>query len=204
MFTAPGYVVIGNGEQVVRFTAKTPTALTGIPASGDGSITSTVTYGTSVTAASLLTGIPALGVTGAIVLPIRPGDPVNLLIALDDVPAQTALAALVGGDGVQVGYLQDRRISIGEAQARARALLEQRKDIAITVRYTSRDIQTRSGAVVTVDLPAPMALAGTFRIQDVQIGPFAAHAFPVYQVTASSSRFTFEDLLRRQRQRGLL
>jgi hypothetical protein len=196
-----GWLLVGT--QVVRYSGKTATDLTGIPASGPGSLAASIPYNAVVQRAAYLTGIPASG-AGAIVLPILPGDPVNLLITVDDVPAQNAFGALVGGDGVQVGYVQDRRISLGEAQARGRALLAQRKDVMVTVRYTVRDIQTRSGAIVTVNLPAPMNLAGDFRIQDVQIGPFGPHVFPVYQVTASSQRFTFEDLLRRSRPQGVI
>lgn len=194
-----GWILVGH--QPVYYGGKTATDLIGIPASGNGALLASVPYNEVVLRAAQLVGIPAAG-AGAIVLPIRPGDPVNVLIVIDDAAAQAALAALVGGDGVQVSYLQDRRISITEAQARGRALLAQRNAVTVTVRYTSRDPQTATGAIVTVDLPAPTALAGSYQIQDVQIGPFHPHAFPLYQVTASSSRFTFEDLLRRQRQVG--
>src|SRR4030095_12818422 len=140
-------------------------------------------------------GLPASG-AGAIRYPIQPGDPVNLLILLDELPAQAALAALLGGDGVVEEDQQDRRISAAEALARATALLDLKGPILETYRYRSRDTLTRTGATITVDLAAPPDHQRTHEIQDVTISNFlGTDEYPFYDVTASSRRFTFEDLL---------
>jgi hypothetical protein len=66
------------------------------------------------------------------------------------------------------------------------------------VRYRSRDLNTRSGRLVTIYLPAdPYNLSATFMIQSVRIHDFTPALAPQLDVEASSTRFSFEDLLRR-------
>lgn len=195
-FPASGWALLNN--QIISYAAKTPTTITGIPPTGEGAITATVPFGTVITVAPQLIGIPASG-AGAIRWAILKGDPVNLLVILDDLAAQAALKALVGGDGVQESYLQDNRIGLAEASDRAQALLQQRTVVLETVTFRSRDPNTRTGQTVGVNLPAPTQVQGYYKIQDVQIGSFHPYTYAVYQVTASSQRYTFEDLLRQQR-----
>lgn len=144
-----------------------------------------------------LAGIPASG-PGAIVWPIKSGDPVNILVIVDDVPAQTALAAATGASGIREALIQDGRISIAEATARGTAYLKAQSRVVETVSHRSRDLNTRSGALVTVDLPPPTDLHGTYRVQDVGISTFnpAAGIPPTFDARSSSSRYTLEDLLR--------
>ena len=199
-----GWAIVGS--QLVQYGGITGNSLIGIPASGVGSIAATISYNTTAIAAPLILGIPANGV-GAIRVPIVKGDAVDLFIQVDDVPAQTALAAQLGGgaDGVVEDEIQDRRLSATEARARARARLAQlaERDAdgkvgIITVSYTCRDINTRAGATVTINLGPPINLRGDFLIQRVTISQFGhPHGIaPTYAVEASSVRFTFEELLR--------
>ena len=198
-FSPEGWAQIDT--QVIRYRGVSATDLTGVPATGIGSLQTTVPYNSPIVVVPQLIGIPASG-TGAITLRILQGDAVNLLVIVDDPDAQAALAAVLGGDGVVEEFQQDNRISSAEATARANALLALKRDPRTTVRYQVRDPSTRSGASVTVDLPAPTNLTGTYRVQDVTISGFLGTAtYPVFDVVASSVRFTFEDLLRRQRRR---
>jgi hypothetical protein len=144
-----------------------------------------------------LAGIPASG-PGSIVWPIKSGDPVNILVICDDLPAQAALEAATGAGGVREALIQDGRISIAEATARGTAYLKAQSRVIETVSHRSRDLNTRSGALVTVDLPPPTDLHGTYRIQDVGISTFnpAAGIPPTFDAHSSSSRYTLEDLLR--------
>jgi len=195
-FGTLGWALIGS--QRVRYTGTSATALTGIPAEGAGSLTATVQYGTEILVAPQLTGIPASG-SGAILLAVRQGDPINLLVIIDDAAAQAALAALTGADGILEGALSDNRISQGEAISRGEAMLAQKKDPQETVRYRTRDPTTRSGATITINLPV-LGITGTYQIQDVRIGGFlGTNLPPTYDATASSQRLTFEDLLRQMR-----
>lgn len=150
-----------------------------------------------------LTGIPASG-AGSIVYAIAEGDSINLVAQVDDTAAQTALAALVGGDGIREASLQDRRLSLTEATARGTAFLELRSTTQASVSYTTRDKNTRVGTSVSVTIGD---VSDTFKIQSVQIHTFSAAGsrstdplgvdlFPTYTVTASNQRFSLEDLLR--------
>jgi hypothetical protein len=190
-----GWAVIGNGQQVIRYTGIVGSSLTGIPSSGVGSITATVSYNSTVTAAPQLTGIPVTG-PGSIVFGLLRGDAVNLRVQVDDVVAQGALAALIGGDGVQESTLQDGRLARVEALSRGTAQLALTKAILVTVTYQSRDMNTRAGATVSTNIGAPTNLFGDFLIQQVTIDKFNARVPPTYTVTAASTRFSFDDLLR--------
>jgi hypothetical protein len=190
-FSATGGYVIVN-QQVIRYTGVTATALVGIPPFGDGAILQSIPWGTPVTAAPALVGV------SGVKYPIRKGDQINVLAVVEDAAAQQALAALIGGNGVRESLLQDGRISITEATARGRALLAAHKDVLETFAHRSRDPLTRSGATVTVDLPAPTDIHGAFRLQDVTIAHFNGRGLvmPTYDARSSSQRFTFEDLVR--------
>jgi len=200
-----GWAVVGNGQQVIRYTGVSGNTLTGIPASGDGSITASIAYNSTVTVAPALTGIPASG-AGAILYRITEGQDVNLWIQVDDIAAQQAVALLftsaAGGahSGIIEDVIQDRRLSATEARARGRAHLQQRRSLQIRIRYQSRDINSRSGRLVTVNLLSPpYAISSTFMIQTVRIQHTTPDLGPTFDVDASSERFSFEDLLRRWR-----
>lgn len=190
-----GWAVIGNGEQVIRYTGLTANALTGIPTSGPGAIVASITWNTTITAAPALTGIAASG-AGSIQVALVQGDDVNLWVQLDDVPQQAALAAVLGGDGIQEDWLQDRRLSHREAVARGQAQLATKRQLVIELRYQTRDINTRTGRLCTVNLGAPFNIIGTFLIRAVTERPFAPHVMPLFEATASNARFTFDDFLR--------
>jgi hypothetical protein len=188
------------GDQIFSYTGRSASTgagtLTGIPASGAGSLTAAVRAGT-VKAVPHLTG--CTGIAYALVN----GDPVNIVVIVNDAAAQTALATRVGGDGIHEMFISDGRWSITEATARANAELSLRKDPLVTVSFTSRDPSMQSGRDVTLTITSP-AISGTFKIQRVTItelglsGP-TGFLFPLRQVEASSRRYSFEDLLRRIR-----
>jgi hypothetical protein len=195
--TSGGWVVVGNGEQVLRYTGIVGSTLVGIPPSGVGAITAAISYNSTVTAAPMLTGIPASGIR-SIVQALSAGDEIYLVVQVDDATRQAQLAAAVGGTGIREEWVQDRRLSIGEARARGQATLTERDLDQIRVGYTCRDLLTRSGKEITANLPSPTNLVGVFRIQHVVINNFRPYPnqYPTFTVQASSSRFSFEDLLR--------
>lgn len=195
-FPTAGWAVIGNGQQVVRYTGISGQLLTGIPSSGAGAIAATIAFNSTVTSAPQLTGIPASG-AGSILYAVLKGDSVNLFEQVDDVPAQTALAALIGGDGIQEDSLQDRRLAKTEARARGTAQLALKKDVLVAIHFQTRDINTRAGRTIRVNLGAPFNLVMVdFLIQHVAMSAFAPAFFPTCDATASSIRYTFDDLLR--------
>lgn len=199
-----GWAVIGNGQQVIRYTGVSGgTSLTGVPSSGIGAIQSTISYNSSITAAPQLTGIPSSG-AGSIEFDIQKGDPVNLFVTVDDVAAQAVFAAHVEtvtgvpSDGIRADVLQDRRISEDEARARGAAYLALRAEIASTIRWRSRDRLTRAGRTITVSMTAPL-VSDDYQIQQVTISNFRLALGPDFEATGSNTLFSLEELLRMAR-----
>jgi hypothetical protein len=186
------------GEQALRYTGVGAGSLTGIPATGYGSLVGPIQYNTSIRSAPLLTGIPASG-TRSLSVDLNAGDEVYAVVQVDDTFRQGQLAAdLHITDGVREEWIQDRRLSIAEARARGQATLQSRPLTDETVEYTCRDTRTASGQTVHVDLPAPIHVTGDYRIQQVTWSNFRPRPEqpPTARVTASNRRFSFEDWLR--------
>jgi hypothetical protein len=191
---AGGWAVIGNGEQVIRYTGTTGNTISGIPPTGTGAIVAAVAYNSTVTAAPMLTGV------GGITAPLTKGDEIYLVVLREDGARRAQLADMVnGGPGLREEWIQDRRLSITECRARGDATLALRPLEDVTIQYRCRDLRTASGKTITVNLPAPTNVFGSFKIQQVTINNFRPYPtqYPTYTVTASSRRFSFEDWLRR-------
>ena len=207
---------VQSSTQVIRYTGVTANALTGIPASGPGAITSSIQYNAPIVAVPALTGV-----TG-IVRGLLKGASVHLFVQLDDTTAQAALGQLERNpdgsptDGVREYLISDERR--GEASLRdvCAADLDTFAQPIVQVVYHCRDPKTRAGSTVNVAIadgcfnpdvfnPAVFntghhlfGYSGEFLIQSVTVtfDP-APQLLPRYAVTASSSKFTFMDLLQR-------
>lgn len=194
-----GWAVIGNGEQVVRYTGRSATALTGVPAAGVGSIIAAISYNSTITAAPMLTGIPSSGAR-SISAELTSGDELYFVVQVDDTARQATLAADMGvGDGIREEWIQDRRLSVVEARARGQSTLALHPLDERSVTYTCRDLRTASGKTIDVALGPPTNVSGSFKIQEVLISNFRPHAnqYPTFTVKASARLFTFNDFLRR-------
>lgn len=196
------------GSQRFRYTGRSASSgagtLTGIPASGIGSLTAPVRAGT-VKVMPHLTGIPGSG-AGSILYAINMGDQVNVLVQRDDTTAQTNMAGFTGGDGIVEHFLSDGRWSIAECQVRGDAELTQDKDPRSTVTFETRDQTVRVGRTISFTLSSP-SINSTQKIQTVTLSDIAVsgglmRAFPLRSVDSSSRRFSFEDLVRQIRSRA--
>lgn len=199
--TGGGWAIIA-GHQAIRYTGYASGALVGVPATGQGALTGPVSYNTPIEAAPLLVGVPSLGFARAITQALNEGDEVYIVVQCDDLTRQATLAQALGvPSGVREEWISDRRLSATEARARGIATLQLRELDAISVSYTCRDMLTKAGKSIRVALPAPTNVNATFKIQSVTIGnfrPFPTQQ-PTFTVQASSSRFSFDDLLNRIR-----
>jgi len=146
-----------------------------------------------------LTGVPASG-AGSVLYPLKTGDELNLYVQCDDVTAQNELKALEGAssDGVVEHVIQDRRVGLAQATARGNAELALFARPLRTVTYATRDPKTRTGKTVRIALPS-VGIDGEFVIQSVELDELdeAPGLQPRYRVSASSVKFTIEDVLRR-------
>lgn len=149
-----------------------------------------------------LAGIPASG-PGSVVYAIAQGDVLNILVTVNALAAQAALVTLLGtGDGVVEDYLQDRRLSETECTARGQAILDLRSPVEGSLHYRCRDTRTRSGLTITISIAGTTNISGAFKIQQVTISDFSlrvAACYPTFAVQASTTRFSFEDMLRQAR-----
>ena len=137
----------------------------------------------------VLTGVPASS-TGSIARDLESGDTVRLYVQRDDAAAQTALAALEGGDGIREAVIDvGDEIAVAELTAAADAELAAYAAALTSVRFRSRDVSLRSGKTITLDLGAPTNLAGDFLIQRVISTEFeiSDELNPMRDVIAASS-----------------
>jgi len=185
-----GWAVVGNGEQVIRYTGKSANALTGIPATGPGSLVASVSYNSTITVAPAL-----VGVTGILEQILR-GAPVHVWVQRDDTAAQAAMAALDGsGDGVYEHIWSDERRTEASLIQVCDAQLALYGRPLVTVTYATRDLKTKSGKTATIALVSP-AIHEALTIQDVTISELGIKGLlPKFTVTASSARQSFEAIL---------
>ncbi len=201
-----GWAILPAG-QLVRYTGITGNTLTGIPASGIGSIVTTVLYGDQVLPSPALVGINQWN---GITLPMLRGSSVNIWVQRNDFTAQAVLGALERDengnptDGIREYTITDGRFGEDLLIATCDADLAQFSRPIIGAEYYTRDPKSKSGKTVsidlTVDLPVPLTtwgLTGDFTIQSVDISFTGPAQMPLYHVRASSVAFTLSDLLRR-------
>lgn len=147
-----------------------------------------------------LTGIPTSG-EGAIIEQLLAGDTIHLWVQEDDLAAQIELAAKEGGNGIHEYTIVDESL-ITEASLRLRCQVELQVFArpVKTVTYSTRDPKSKAGLNVTFALTHP-PISGTFRITDVRVDQIHLAENPAlverYTVTASSAKFTLDDLLRK-------
>jgi hypothetical protein len=193
-----GWVAV-PGSDAVRYTGVSGNTLTGIPAIGPGALANTIKYGVNLVAAPILTGVTGIGTAipkgTAINLWVQRDEPGGMSdqIVIDDINDRVLI------DGVYEGpILVDERRGLVSLTALCDATLAIFSRPIQTVRYATRDLKTRSGKPVTVNLVSPPIVADLV-IQEVQISEIdiAPGLAPRFEVTASSTRFSLDSLLRK-------
>src|SRR5262252_3372608 len=185
------------GQQWIRYTGISGNTLTGIPATGPGAITTTILYGSQ-----LLPGPALVGVTGVTAALLK-GSAVHIWVQRDDVAAQTALGQLERNpdgsatDGIREYLIVDERRGEASLPDLRDAGMARFARTIVAAAYNTFDRKTKAGLVVHINLPS-YGPVGDFLIQNVTItiDPTPTGT-PRYAVKASSSKFTFADLLQR-------
>jgi len=137
---------------------------------------------------------------------VKVGTGIRVMRVVDDAPSQSFLASLLTSatrvdDGIVEDELNNSDLGYDQLEEVARAHLAARSIIEITPTWSSRDHNTHPGRTIFIDMPN---LQSNFKIQTVRIGQFVKAGYtgigvqfaPVYNATASSRRFTINDLLR--------
>jgi hypothetical protein len=187
-----------SGGQVIRYTGLATNTLTGIPASGPGAITATITFNSTAVATPALTNINA---ANGVAMALARGSSVNIFVQRNDVNAQAALGQIekdVNGnptDGIREYTFTDQRLSETTLTTLCDANLAIFSRPIVSATYYTRDPQTASGKTVSINLG--WGQVGTFTIQTVDIAVDALNVNPLYRVQATSVAFTLSDLLRR-------
>jgi hypothetical protein len=164
-----------------------------IVTSAPGAITGAIAGGTTVLSVPMLTGVTGL------VTPVKVGASVSLWVVCDSPAGQQALAALEGGDGIHEYLVTDSTLDLpAKCRARGAAELALFQYVQVSIDYVTRDTRTRSGAMVSITLPAPTNISGSFRILEVRIDQvdIAQRTPPRYTVHCSTSKFSLMDVLR--------
>lgn len=185
-------IVLIDG-QYIRYTgssAGSPNLLTGIPASGEGSIMAVLPSGADVI-------VPwTINFNGYVHQTHNVGAEVHTIRCRTSSNEVTELAALDGSDGIREGWVRDERQGYLTTAARGDAEMLAWANVLEGIRYDTRDPNVRAGRTVTVNVAG---LSGTYRIQKVSIRGIeeSPHLYPWRSVEASSVRFDFYDLLAR-------
>src|SRR5262245_28170355 len=222
-FAGGGWARVNN--QILRYTGLSGMTLTGVPALGTGAITTSINYGDAITPVAALTGVAGLRSAmskGASVHLFVQRDDLAAQSALGQLerhPDGTATA------GIREYMLSDERRGDPSRRAYCTADLATVSRPTVTVRYATFDQNTRAGLSVYVGvtrgetwIPGPFnpavfntnvfntlthpafGYAGEYIIQAVTITIDPApttYPRPRYAVEASSTKFTFMDLLQR-------
>lgn len=188
-----GWVKVGSLN--VQYTGVSGSNLTGIPDSGEGSLSSTVRYGTQVLRFPELTGIAASG-DGSVTHTVPAGTPVNIRITREDLTSQATF-------DVRELVVKDNRLTQTSCELRGDAELLVAKDVLEQVTGISSDPNVKPSRMFTVNVAEWGLSSVSLRIQNVEIRREQASApgsgpypWPQRRLVATSQRRSLYDVLR--------
>jgi hypothetical protein len=155
-----------------------------------------------------LTGIPATG-PGSITVDLPKSYNIRLFVQRDDTVAQAALAAVEGGDGIHEYPIDDSTIpTVAAANARGDAELALFAYVDAKPTISTRDYKAAAGRLATI---STSQISGSFRIQSVRISQIGMltvgvtsttaalsgkYHYPLRVVECSTARVTLQAILR--------
>jgi hypothetical protein len=179
----PSWVHDGNGHYfyIGGVVAGPPITSSGTPASGYGSIPIDMPLDTPLYEVPVLFGVvPVATITEE----IPEGTSVVVRTQVDDSAAQTAIAAIEGGDGIHEHFVSDGDLSYAGCVERAQAELDVFSESLIRAEWVTHDLQAEAGATQVVNLSSPSALSTTLTIDSVNV------TFPVDLTSIATSPTT--------------
>jgi hypothetical protein len=206
--SASGFLSSGGwaflASTAIRYTGISGNTLTGIPPNGIGSVLTAIPTAQQVTTNRMLIGIPSSGL-GSITAPALINDSVALYAQRDNTTSQTLVAAIEGLNAKGIASDGIYEVKITDASQVTQAALDALCDAdlalyasslgIITITFSSLDRKLYVGRPITVNLPS-LGLSGTFVIQTVNVTFFDNGQLPIFVCTASSVRYSLQDLLK--------
>ncbi len=161
----------------------------------DAGTGTTVTGSTSASASADMTPHYFLTGVSGVTTAIPSGTPVNVVILIDDVAAQAAVAAVTLDDGVITGFVNNNQLTGDELIIFAKAFIDQHKDTDIALEYDCRDQNSHVGYIIGAEYDPPTDLIDDFLIQQVDLKGFERGVAQNYHVKARKVHVTFETFL---------
>lgn len=159
----PGWIKSFDSDQIIYFSGVAGNTLTGVPASGPGSVREDIPMNT------LVYHLPQIALSSALTTTVPSGTPVTPFTTVDDAAAQATQAALEGGDGIHEAVIQDRRFSQSMATALGDADLDAFNDAIDEVEWVTRDMNARVGTRQVVNLTGTDSYSTTVTITRVDV-----------------------------------
>lgn len=155
------------GDQLIYYSGQAggPARLTGIPASGPGSIQADIGIGAQVEY------LPVFIVNDNDMIQADQPEGVEVVMYVqeDDLTAQAALAAIEGGDGVHEVVVSDNRLNTAGATARAQAELALFADAIPSAEWETADMNALPGTKQAIAFTTINALTLTLTITNVEL-----------------------------------
>jgi len=146
------------------------------------------------TSSGSLTGVPASG-AGSIASAQASGSDVNTIVKVNNATAQTARAAVEGNDGVHEMFIRDHRLGPDGSDERGQQELDRWSGAILSGKYRTRDRLARAGNVVTVNLPIGWSeSSATHLIQEV-VTTWLKRDLHEREVTFAPIRRTLREIL---------
>jgi len=120
---------------------------------------------------------------------------VPVIVQVDNILSQTAIAAIEGGDGIYESIIRDETIdSLNLAHERGLAEVNQFGNVQISGSFTTYESGFAEGQFVNISVPGYESFAGKYQIRRVSIQPFGPNA-EYYTVEFAVTLYELKDLL---------
>jgi hypothetical protein len=168
--SVPAWLTDGSGNYFYAAGPVVPIGphdvITGIPASGYGSIPLEFETGAPVYQAPSLADVTVLA---AITEDVPVGADLIVRAQKNDSAAQTAIAAIEGGDGIHEHFVSDSSLSYAGCAARAQAELDLFSDTLLRASWNTYDMRAMPGGEQSINITGTDTVSATLLIDSVTL-----------------------------------
>jgi hypothetical protein len=186
----PGWLLVG-GRQYLYYTGGSAGNVTGIPASGAGSIQSDIADLEAVVNVPFLSSL--VGGANALTRAIPAGAAITTLTYRNDTTAQTAAATVEGGDGIRDAVRNEPLFGVDNASAIGDAELDAFADALPVPEWDTYDLNAGPGRFQVFNLTGTDTISDTVMITRVTLHWVGPNTHPLRTCDGSRVR-TVDDL----------